>query len=320
MAMPSSTAMVLNSLATPPARSISRGDELAEVFQMDVAGHELGEGIGDGDDGFVEVPILHSGGAPEAAGAGHIAAMSGGSGAIMRHLNQDIRRVPREPLFGGDGSAAAFPTGFEQRQVVLLLVGMFLDLLDVEIDAQAGPLGDLDVAIHHFDGVGDDLLSQGSLNSSKISWMKKFGMEAFSWTHAAEQTGPCALWGAITPKCASTMSADFARGEKAAEVERLGLQDADHSCLSSSANCCLVERLSPVAMGTGLRRATSIMAGMLVCGTGSSNHAGRNWWMASANSTAVATLKRQWPSISRSTDRPTASRTARMMSTERSKS
>ena len=45
--------------------------------------------------------------------------------------------------------------------------------------------------------------------------------------------------------------------------------------------------------GTGLRRATSIMALILVCGTGSSSHAGRNWWMASANSTAVATLKRQ---------------------------
>jgi len=74
------------------------------------------------------------------------------------------------------------------------------------------------------------------------------------------------------------------------------------------------------AMGTGLRRATSIMALIFVCGTGSSSQAGRNRWIASANSTAVATLKRQWASISRSTASPTASRTARMMSTARSTS
>ena len=46
-------------------------------------------------------------------------------------------------------------------------------------------------------------------------------------------------------------------------------------CCSSSANCCLLERLSPVAMGTGLRRATSIIAGILLWCTGSSNHSGR---------------------------------------------
>ena len=44
-------------------------DELAEVLEMDVAGHELGEGIGDGDDRLAEVAVLHAGGAPEAAGA-----------------------------------------------------------------------------------------------------------------------------------------------------------------------------------------------------------------------------------------------------------
>jgi len=55
----------------------------------------------------------------------------------------------------------------------------------------------------------------------------------------------------------------------------------------------LVERLSPVAIGTGLRRATSIIAATLVCGTGSSNQAGRSECIAMANSTAVATLKRQ---------------------------
>ena len=63
------------------------------------------------------------------------------------------------------------------------------------------------------------------------------------------------------------------------------------SCFSRSANCCFDDRLSPVAIGTGLRRATSIIALILVCGTGSSNHAGRNVWMASANSMAVRDVK-----------------------------
>jgi len=53
---------------------------------MDVAGHELSEGIGDGDDRLIEIAILHSGGAPQTARSGHIAAVGGGSGAIFRHL------------------------------------------------------------------------------------------------------------------------------------------------------------------------------------------------------------------------------------------
>src|SRR5438094_8063168 len=39
-------------------------------------------------------------------------------------------------------------------------------------------------------------------------------------------------------------------------------------CRSNSANGCLLARLSPVAIGTGLCRATSIMAGMLLWCTG----------------------------------------------------
>ena len=55
------------------------GDQLAEVLEMDVAGNELGEGIGDGDDGLTEIAILHSGGAPQTARSGHVAAVGGGS-------------------------------------------------------------------------------------------------------------------------------------------------------------------------------------------------------------------------------------------------
>ena len=49
--------------------------QLPEVLEMHVAGHELGEGIGDGDDRLAEIAVLHAGRAPEAAGAGHVAAM-----------------------------------------------------------------------------------------------------------------------------------------------------------------------------------------------------------------------------------------------------
>ena len=50
-------------------------DQLAEILQVHVAGHELGEGIGDGDDRLAEIAVLHAGCAPKAARAGHVAAM-----------------------------------------------------------------------------------------------------------------------------------------------------------------------------------------------------------------------------------------------------
>ena len=95
MAMPSSTAIVLNSLATPPACFDLAGDQLSEILQMDVSGHELREGIGHGDDRFVEVPVLHSGGAPQAARAGHVAAVSGGTRAINRHFSSALTKLTR---------------------------------------------------------------------------------------------------------------------------------------------------------------------------------------------------------------------------------
>ena len=61
------------------------GDELAEVLQMDVAGHELGEGIDDRDDRLAEVAVLHAGGAPKPARAGHVAAVGGGAGTKSGH-------------------------------------------------------------------------------------------------------------------------------------------------------------------------------------------------------------------------------------------
>ena len=60
-------------------------DQLAEILQMDVSWHELGEGIGDGDDRLAEIAVFYAGGAPQAARAGHVAAVGGGAGAIGGH-------------------------------------------------------------------------------------------------------------------------------------------------------------------------------------------------------------------------------------------
>src|SRR5690606_28811390 len=52
-------------------------DQLAHVLQVYVARHELGEGVGNGDDRLLEVFILHAGRAPQGTGAGHVAAVGG---------------------------------------------------------------------------------------------------------------------------------------------------------------------------------------------------------------------------------------------------
>jgi hypothetical protein len=62
--------------------------QLAEVLEVDVARNELGEGVGDRHDGLAEISVLHAGGAPERARAGHVAAVGGGAGAVRRHRRQ----------------------------------------------------------------------------------------------------------------------------------------------------------------------------------------------------------------------------------------
>ena len=109
-------------------------DELAEILQMHVTGHELGEGIGDGDDRLAEIALLDPGGAPEAAGAGHVAAVGGGSRAIGGHgvlpgwvlkagVSQ-IRRPAARPQKRGPGKAP-FRTWRDapSRILVALLAG-----------------------------------------------------------------------------------------------------------------------------------------------------------------------------------------------------
>ena len=64
MAMPSSTAMVLNSLAHTACRFDLARNQLPHVLQVDVAGHELGEAVDHRDDG-PEIGVLHAGGTPQ---------------------------------------------------------------------------------------------------------------------------------------------------------------------------------------------------------------------------------------------------------------
>jgi hypothetical protein len=70
----------------PAAALDLRGDKLSEVLEVYVAGHELCKRIGDGDDRLAEISVLHSGGAPQAARAGHIAAVSGCARAVNGHV------------------------------------------------------------------------------------------------------------------------------------------------------------------------------------------------------------------------------------------
>ncbi len=61
------------------------GDQLAQVLQMHVTGHELCEAVRDGDDRLLEVTVLHAGGTPQGTGTGHVAAGGGGTGTVLRH-------------------------------------------------------------------------------------------------------------------------------------------------------------------------------------------------------------------------------------------
>jgi hypothetical protein len=59
--------------------------QLAQILQVNVTGYELGKGVGDRNDWLLEILGVHSGGAPERAGTGHIASLGGGFGSIGRH-------------------------------------------------------------------------------------------------------------------------------------------------------------------------------------------------------------------------------------------
>ena len=62
---------------------------------MHVAGHELGEAVGDGDDRLAEVVVGHAGGPPQGAGAGHGPTVRGGPRPQLRHAYKSctVRRA-----------------------------------------------------------------------------------------------------------------------------------------------------------------------------------------------------------------------------------
>ena len=53
------------------------GHDVADVFEVDVAGDELGKGVGDGNDRLAKVALLGAGSAPQRARTGCLTANGG---------------------------------------------------------------------------------------------------------------------------------------------------------------------------------------------------------------------------------------------------
>ena len=50
-------------------------NHLAQILQVNMTGHELGERVDDGNDRFAKIIVTHACGTPKATCAGHVAAM-----------------------------------------------------------------------------------------------------------------------------------------------------------------------------------------------------------------------------------------------------
>jgi hypothetical protein len=81
MAMPSSVELLGNAAG---GFDLPR-HQLAHVFQVHMAGHELGKGVGNRNDRLAEVLVAHAGRPPQGARARHVASMGRGLGAIVWH-------------------------------------------------------------------------------------------------------------------------------------------------------------------------------------------------------------------------------------------
>ena len=75
MVMPSEMVMVLNSIGVPPASRMPCFDGFGDLAQMEVAGADLGPGVGDADDRLVQVFLRE-------ADAAQIGARGGAAGAF----------------------------------------------------------------------------------------------------------------------------------------------------------------------------------------------------------------------------------------------
>ena len=74
-------------LGHAPRRLDLARNQLPQVLEVHMARNELGEAVYDGDDRFLEIPVLHAGCTPQRAGARHVAAGGGSSGTILRHAD-----------------------------------------------------------------------------------------------------------------------------------------------------------------------------------------------------------------------------------------
>ncbi|MFO1234186.1 MAG: DMT family transporter [Rivihabitans pingtungensis] len=88
----------MNSLAMPPAFSVPlpAGPGCA-------SGHgpaQIGEAVGDGDDGLAKIGIFHAGGAPRGRRR-HIAAVGGGAGTVCGHSGNPVADAAKGILCGG---------------------------------------------------------------------------------------------------------------------------------------------------------------------------------------------------------------------------
>ncbi len=79
--------------------------DLAHVAQVHVAGHELGERVGDGHDRLAEVVVGHPGRSPERPGSGHVATRGRGGRPKLFHRESLLSCVcwSRGGLGGGGG-------------------------------------------------------------------------------------------------------------------------------------------------------------------------------------------------------------------------
>ena len=92
IAMPSSTAMVLNSRGDAARRRDRLGDDPADRLEVGVARHELGEAVGDRDDRLpADVRARYTGGAHKGACARHVAAVGDCAGPQLGHRRSLLR-------------------------------------------------------------------------------------------------------------------------------------------------------------------------------------------------------------------------------------
>ena len=85
-------------------------------------------------------------------------------------------------------------------------------------------------------------------------------MQPPSWADIAEQIGPPALCGATTARCASAIAATWRVRHSPPRWSGSGWKMWTASWAIRSANWAGEVKLSPVAIGTGERRATSSIA------------------------------------------------------------